>query len=133
MSTKVRVQLPKSKHLEYFSRLVSGPETTRTCSEDGCEKPAPEVKGYYLAGNRRVRVWVCKEHRPVGITNQLLPTPPSIIAAFEAERAYCEKKEREYRINRDPERGVSVKTLAQTGHGKRVSNDRVASWRWNGY
>jgi hypothetical protein len=126
-TTTVRIRRPR-----FYDYFGIDPTTTRECSEDGCKKPAPHVNGYYLVETRRVRVWVCREHY-VGSPNNLLPTPQSILEAIEADRQHYANMEKRYKVNVDPERGVSVKVMAPTGHGARVNFDRVSSWRWNGY
>ena len=122
-------KIKRPKHYEYF--LVKR-ETDRVCSHDGCEEPARNVRGYYLVGARRVRVWACDGHR-VGNPNTRLPAPPSIVAAEEAEAEYRKRQEKRLKYSVEPERGTSIKYMEPTGHGPRVPYDRVASWRWNGY
>lgn len=107
----------------------------RKCSEAGCEALAENVKGYYLVGARRVRVWVCATHYVMTVENplQLLPTPRSIQIALEEEQA--ERRIAEYRhrvkvVDRDAR---SVKALASSGHGEPVRHSRVESWRWDGF
>lgn len=112
--------------LDYF---IVESTTARVCSHDECDHNAPHVEGYYLVGPRRVRVWVCKDHWS-GNPLLALPTPPSVIAAEEAEAEHLRKMEKKYRMDQPPEFGVSVKIMAGSGIGPVIPNDRVASWRW---
>lgn len=126
----VSLTVPPPPFREYLKELRSGEhETTRVCSEDGCDGAALWTKGYYLAGDRRVRVWVCKAHK-VRNPNRVLPTPKSIQAAFDAERKYREKQALRARIVTESDKHVSVKELRSTGHGKALPYDRVANFRW---
>lgn len=117
--------------MDHIQPLVSGTHPTRrACAEDGCDNPALHVNGHYLVGERRVRVWVCKQHY-LGNPNKVLPTPPNILEGMRLEQVAITKQERKYRwLDVQPERGVSIKTLASTGHGKVIHGDRVASFRW---
>jgi len=122
--TTIRIKRPK-----FYEFFEITPSTTRVCPHEGCDRPAESVQGYYLVGTRRVRQWVCIKHWNRN-PQLVLPTPPSILAAEKAEQEYREEMSKKYRTNVDPERGVSVKVLASSGHGLPIPGDRVKAWRW---
>lgn len=97
-----------------------------------CGQPATFIDGYYLVNTRRVRVWVCAEHK-LGFPTKQLPVPASIQVALDAEKAHLEKMRKHYTFGVEPEKSESVKFLAPTGHGEPLFHDRVVSWRWNGF
>jgi hypothetical protein len=119
----------KIKRPKFYSSVRELTPTNRTCSENGCTGAGDYVTGYYLVERRRVRVWTCLEHWS-GNPLLVLPTPPSILAGLRAEEEHRENMAKRYRSNAEPERGVSIKTLAPSGHGKYIGGDRVANWRW---
>lgn len=105
----------------------------RKCSVEGCTERGIGVIGHYMVGPRQVRVWGCLVHySQVENPLQVLPTPPGIVAALEAEqREYDEAARRDRTRVIDLDRR-SVHAFAPTGHGRTLPGDRVASWRWGG-
>ena len=125
MSSTMKIKRPK--FYDYFT--VEPQPTSRVCETLGCENPATHVDGYYLVVNRRERSCVCHTHWR-GNPQNVLPTPPSIVAALEAERKREEAWAKHYKTDVDTESRVSVKAMAPSGHGKAYHPDRVANWRW---
>jgi hypothetical protein len=126
---RATVKITRPKFYDFFE--VKPSASSHTCH---CGEPATWIDGYYLVNTRRVRVWVCEQHR-VGTPTTLLPTPEDILAGLRADQEYYDKMEVQHRWHPewDADYGVSVKAMAPSGHGKAIHGDRVASWRWNGY
>lgn len=125
MSKTTKIKRPK--FYDYFT--VEPVPTDRVCAHEGCESPATHVDGYYLVVRRRVRSWVCASHWR-GNPMLVLPTPRNILAAIAAEEEYHANMAKRYSQDTTPSGRVSIKTLAPSGHGPAIINDRVASWRW---
>jgi hypothetical protein len=126
----VRVPIKRPAYYSTFSKLMSGQtDTSRVCSNVGCDEAAPVTRGYYLVESRRVRVWVCQEHA-ISPPSTLLPTPPDIVTALRKEQEHLDQVNRSMRMTPQPDHGVSVRVLASTGHGTALPFDRVASFRW---
>lgn len=124
-TTTHRVARPK-----FYDHFTPIPQPS--AHECHCGENAVFIDGYYLVGQRRVRVWVCAEHK-LGFPTKVLPVPAHIQAALDAEEEYLEKMRRTTRYNADSEDSESVKFLAPTGHGEPIPYDRVAAWRWGGF
>lgn len=124
----VRVPIKRPKFYDFFAVET---ETTRICSQENCDNPARFVGGHYAVNGRRVRVWVCKDHK-VANPLQELPVPQDILAGLAAEVEHADKMNLYYRQhgNLDADHGVSVKAFAATGHGNPIPGDRVKAWRW---
>lgn len=121
------IKIKRPKFYDYFT--VEPQPTSRVCSHEGCENPATHVDGYYLVVRRRVRSWVCRTHWR-GNPMLVLPTPPSILVALEAEEKIKAAWAEHYKVDVDTDSRVSVKVMAPSGHGKAYHPDRVANWRW---
>lgn len=119
----------KIKRPKFYDYVGMPRHTDRVCPSEGCDRPARLVNGYYLVDRRRVRVWSCARHY-LGNPLRVLPTPPSIVAALEAEKRHYENMAKRYRYDVSPDKGVSVKTLASSGHGPQIPYDRAQSFRW---
>ena len=124
---KSTAKIKRPKFYDYFS--VEPQPTSRVCAHEGCENPATHVDGYYLVVRRRVRQWTCRTHWR-GNPMLVLPTPPDIQAALDAEEARYEAWAKHYKMDVDTDSRVSVKVMAPSGHGKAYHPDRVANWRW---
>lgn len=130
LDTTIRAGVsPRVYATMFHNRIREAVVPTRTCPHEGCDKPADKINGHYFVGPRRVRVWVCSDHK-VGSSIKTLPTPPDIQAALDAEEAHLNKMNRWLRVDVTSDRGVSVKTLAPAGHGNPIRGDRVKAWRW---
>lgn len=125
--TTIKVKVTRPKFYDHFG---TQPVTDRVCPREGCENPAVHIDGFYLVDSRRVRVWVCVEHK-VGSPNIQLPVPFDVQAALDADAAYYEENRRKDKFR--VEGSVSVKAFGQGGHGDPIPHDRVKNWRWGGY
>lgn len=124
----LRYPIKRPKFYDFFAVST---ETTRVCSVEECDKPGEFIGGHYSVKGRRVRVWVCKEHK-VKNPLQEIPVPQWILDGIEAENEHIDKMGQYYRShgNLDADHGVSVKAFAATGHGNPIPGDRVKAWRW---
>lgn len=123
---------PNTELGRILARIAYRETCTRPCPVDGCENTAPYGVGYYLVGTRRVRVWACEDHRTGNPLTKLDP-PAWVVEMERAEAEHLERMRKRYTQNVDPDKGVSVKTLAPAGHGDPIRGDRVAQWRWGGW
>jgi hypothetical protein len=125
-SKKFKIKRPK-----FYDYFLVEPTTTRACSHEECENLGELVGGHYTYLGRRVRVWVCKSHA-VANPLQELPMPADLQAGIDADLVHVEKMKKYYRDNPhiDTDRGVSVKAMAPSGHGKPIPGDPIKSWRW---
>lgn len=119
------------KRPRFYDYFALPNESTRPCSQEGCDGVGEFIGGHYLVKGKWVRVWVCKTHR-VKNPLQELPTPQWILDGIKIEDEHADKMGKFYRSNGnlDADHGVSVKIMVSTGAGKYIPTDRVKSWRW---
>ena len=107
-------------------------------ARETCKSPGTQVVSYYIVGHgRRVRQWMCEWHAIIHGKNGVLPTqiepPAHIQAAEQAEREFHEEFARRDKYREVNEDARSVKTLAPSGHGEPIMNDRALAFRWGGF